>query len=158
MSMHTKKNEDRQHNTRGNAVTRVIAVTPGMTVHRPVKGKLRVKMPYRPGNRRHLLNAGCRGSEWTGTHWLVSRSRLHDLVHYLTWNFGDVEVIIDGYSTQKCDTRCVEAKGDDCVCSCAGANHKGGGNWVQVGETTLISHERTRSHFIAPELRKKETA
>lgn len=39
----------------------------------------------------------------------------------------------------KCDTRCVEAEGDDCVCSCGGMNHKGSDiGYYQVGETTLV--------------------
>lgn len=122
----------------------------GCTVYRPVKGRLRVVAPYVQGRptRRLLKGAGCRTIEWRKPHWLVARGRLHDVVAVLS-QFWDVDVYVEGYATQKCDTRCVEAQGDECVCSCAGANHQGaaGWGWEQVGETTLINTEITRAHY-----------
>jgi len=45
-------------------------------------------------------------------------------------------------SHKQCDTRCVEAVGEECVCSCGGENH-GSGAWpagaVLVSNTTSSS-------------------
>lgn len=120
-----------------------------MKVYRPVQGRLRVQWPvwYAQRNLQHL---GCRNVVYSNQHrcWLVARGKMHTVVDYLR-QYGDVEVYIDGKVTQKCDTRCTQAKGDDCVCSCAGANHQGttSDGWHQVGETTLINTETTRSHY-----------
>lgn len=41
-------------------------------------------------------------------------------------------------TSEKCDTRCEDAEGDDCECSCAGKYHRGGGEWDYTIGTVLI--------------------
>jgi hypothetical protein len=56
--------------------------------------------------------------------------------------FGLCWVVADNRisATVQCDKRCVGARGDECVCSCGGINHRGGeAGYLQVGETTLIA-------------------
>jgi hypothetical protein len=119
------------------------------TVFRPVKGKVRVRIPYRLGNRAFLKGSGItRGIEWDGSRglWLVPRSRLQDLLDHLTTVY-DVDVYIDGSAQQKCDIRCAQATGIECECSCAGANHGGLNAWMQVTDTLLVNTTTTRTHF-----------
>lgn len=50
----------------------------------------------------------------------------------------------DYLEQQRCDTRCQQARGDDCVCQCAGQHHGGADyqrNWIQVGDTTLVDRD-----------------
>ncbi|TSB31237.1 hypothetical protein FNJ62_07040 [Streptomyces benahoarensis] len=52
--------------------------------------------------------------------------------------------------TERCDTRCQEAQGDDCTCSCMGENHSGAAywcTWILVGDTTLINSARRERHL-----------
>lgn len=49
-------------------------------------------------------------------------------------------------SDGRCDTRCVNAQGPECVCSCGGANH--GGSYYPytlVSETTLVDLQLERT-------------
>jgi hypothetical protein len=68
------------------------------------------------------------------------------LLEALVERYGKVEVWLEFSLTQKCDKRCRDAHGDECVCSCLGMNHGGiwGRRWFEVGETTLISPEVKR--------------
>lgn len=62
----------------------------------------------------------------------------------LAERFGVVHVYLDYLENQRCDTRCQQALGDDCVCRCAGQYHGGASYqqaWTQVGETTLIASD-----------------
>jgi hypothetical protein len=57
--------------------------------------------------------------------------------------------------TEKCDTRCREAEGAECVCSCGGQYH-GGDNtytrgWRLVGTTTLFKTGWTEREWIVAE-------
>lgn len=129
-------------------------MTGAATLYRPARGKLRVQTPYAPDNRAMFKQAGCRSVTWQSARgrWIVPRARFVDVLDALRERW-DVRVIIDGLSSERCDTRCVEALGDECVCSCGGANHGGlGGSagWVQVGDTTLISTGMTRAEFSVP--------
>jgi hypothetical protein len=69
------------------------------------------------------------------------------VVDHLLETFGVLEVITDGSSGNRCDTRCREAVGDECVCSCAGSQHGSStlaaGERV-VGETTIVDTNITR--------------
>ena len=68
----------------------------------------------------------------------------------LAERFGEVDVLLEYSTTQKCDRRCREAEGDDCECSCLGEHHAGGmymHGWIEVGETTLIQPGRQLRHM-----------
>lgn len=124
-----------------------------LTVYKPVTGRLRVKMPYRDDSRVMLtVKVGCL-PEWNKAKkvWEVARSHLHDLVFTLLNEYGEeVQVIIDGRESEKCDTRCQAAQGADCVCSCGGRYHGGlqAFGWTPVGDTTLVRPGIVRQRFI----------
>ena len=99
-------------------------------------------MPYRAGTRDLLREAGP-GTRpaWERPVWTVSRTALTAVVHVLAEAYGCIELITDGGLANKCDTRCREALGDDCVCSCAGTQHgiaHLGPREIVVGETTIV--------------------
>lgn len=99
-------------------------------------------MPYRHGIRGLLREAGP-GTRpaWEPPSWTVSRTALAAVVDLLAREYGCVEVITDGGVANKCDVRCRDARGDDCICSCAGTQHGVGGpgaGEIVVGETTIV--------------------
>lgn len=107
-----------------------------------------MRMPFRPGNRDLLREAG-EGARpaWERPVWTVSRRVFSAVVGILVEEFGCVEVITDGGLANKCDTRCRAARGDDCVCSCAGTQHGGGqlsAGEIVVAETTIVDTTTTR--------------
>lgn len=122
-------------------------------VYRPINDKLQLAMDY-GSNRawlRQTLGSGV-PIQWDGNQkrWLVARKHLFAMVEASARKFGTVDVYLDYKSTMKCDKRCEQAKGVDCVCSCLGQNHRGGSlmlGWIQVGETTLIATETKRRHM-----------
>jgi hypothetical protein len=101
-----------------------------------------VRMPYQEGNRDLLRGAGPGARpKWERPFWTVSRTAFGEVVRILVHKYGCVEVITDGGVGNKCDTRCREARGDDCICSCAGTQHgihHLGPKERVVGETTII--------------------
>lgn len=100
---------------------------------RPVKGKLHVTLPYRPGGGNYeLLKAIC--GERTRPDWNrdrgyfeVAREHLVKLIEQLPDELGiAVDVVLYGASQTRCVSACWAASPDtrwECVCSCAGANH-----------------------------------
>ena len=120
---------------------------------RPLEGRIRLEMPYAPGNRAWLkeqLGERIR-PDWVrhggGGHWEVARNHLRALLEALVDRWGAVDVVLDFNVTEKCDRRCQTARGDDCTCSCLGVNHRGlggGKEWFRVGDTTLISSTTKR--------------
>jgi hypothetical protein len=114
--------------------------------HRPVEGRIRTKMPYDGGHnrawlRRHLGNRIRPELQGNGV-WGIARPHLRFLVEGLAERFGHVDVLLDFRISQRCDTRCRDALGDECVCSCLGENHGGAAywrHWIEVGETTLVA-------------------
>lgn len=135
-------------------------------VYRPVFGRvefrgLRKPKEGEPTNRQWLKDAlGARirpvwvrgPNSWDG-HWAVARAHFRDVVSALAIRAGQVDVDVDFNVLEQCDIRCQRSSGDDCTCSCFGANHgieSGGGAygpWVEVGETTLISSGTQRLTF-----------
>lgn len=111
---------------------------------RPVgTARLELQLPARRGNRawlRTVLGAGARPQLDTDR-WRIARSHLQHLVDEVPERFGALELFLDFRTTERCDTRCQRARGDDCTCSCMGANHGGSQYWKQwrlVSETTLV--------------------
>lgn len=120
-------------------------------VDRPLQGRLQLRMPFRLENREWLkTKLGTRVHlEWVrdaSPHWEMSRNHLIPLLRALVNEYGMVVVRLDFSLTQKCDKRCRDATGDECVCSCMGAYHGGAGGrvWYEVGQTTLISQDVQR--------------
>jgi hypothetical protein len=115
-------------------------------VYRPVEGRLQVKMPYDGGSNRGWLHTHL-GARIRPEHqgkgvWAIARPHLQHLVDGLAVRFGHVDVVLDFRTTERCDIRCRDARGDECTCSCLGENHGGAAywrNWIEVGETTLIA-------------------
>ena len=111
-------------------------------------------MPYQGGSNRWWLHQTL-GSRIRPTYdkptgrWLIARPHFTVLIGALLERFGVVDASVEFSTTQKCDTRCREASGDDCECSCQGEHHGGGlwEGWIQVGETTLIAPGRMVRHM-----------
>lgn len=108
-------------------------------------------MPYSGGTNRAWLQAelGRRIDLQHAGHgnWESARRHLRMLVEACAARFGEIEVVLDFRTRDRCDTRCQEATGDDCVCSCLGENHGGAAywkRWIPVGETTLIANGQIR--------------
>lgn len=76
---------------------------------------------------------------WEGF-WTIAREHLTVVAEAIALRdrFVDIEMHYSG--TERCDYRCQNAQGDDCVCSCEGAHHGEGlhAAWTQVGDTTLV--------------------
>lgn len=116
--------------------------------------RLHLRMPYRPRNRAWLHTAlgDMIRPEWNSAEhrWEIARPHLMRLAHALADRFGAVDVYLEYKTTDRCDTRCRDAEGDDCECSCLGEHHGGGlwgGGWVQVAETTLVRPEVQVRHM-----------
>lgn len=92
-----------------------------------------------------------------GTEELKFRDRFRDFIKnegrnvsiskkHREWVLETLRCLYDGvweyreYSaTGICDTRCQEAQEDECVCSCKGEFHQGGGDWKYTIGTVLIA-------------------
>lgn len=124
-------------------------------IRRPVQGRVELRGLPRPGegelsNREWMKDVvgaarptwveGPRG--WDG-YWTVARDHLEPLVRAVALRLGQVDVRMEYRSTEQCDLRCQNAKGDDCTCSCHGVNHGHArpAGWMQVGGTTLVAAE-----------------
>lgn len=73
--------------------------------------------------------------------WEIAGPPLRTLTMALANRFGEVHIILEFSTTERCDHKCQTATGDDCSCSCRGEHHGGGTywmNWQLVGEDTLI--------------------
>jgi hypothetical protein len=120
-------------------------------LERRLAGRLRLWIPYGDGTNRRWLKdrLGDRiRPEWVQGrpgHWEIARAQLVPLLEALVTRFGQVEVLLEFSRTQKCDKRCRDATGDECVCSCLGRFHGGiwGRRWFEVGETTLARRLRS---------------
>jgi len=108
------------------------------------------QIPYEGGSNRRWIHEAL-GSQIRPEYnrqtreWEIARAHLLTLVEALAERFGEVDVLLEYSTTQKCDRRCREAQGDDCECSCLGEHHAGGmymNGWIEVGDTTLIQPGR----------------
>lgn len=111
-------------------------------------------MPYAGTNREWLRGQLGSGVPYAwdkpSSRWEMARNHLFTMVPSLAKKFGAVEIYIDFKTTVKCDKRCRDAKGTECVCQCLGDNHKGGSlltGWFEVGDTTLIANDTKRRHM-----------
>jgi hypothetical protein len=105
-------------------------------------------MPYQDGSNRLwiLAELGDRmRPDWNtaAKHGEIARTHLRTLVESMTMKFGEIDVYLEFSTRQRCDVRCRDAHGDDCVCSCMGENHGGAAywrHWTLVSDTTLVSN------------------
>ncbi len=95
----------------------------------PATGRLRVRLPYQPGGTNYdLLRSVC-GKRTRPTYdrgegaFLVARNHLDRLVPALVRAFGTVDLTRHGRRSTRCVAACLQARGLDCICSCAGLHH-----------------------------------
>lgn len=111
-------------------------------------------MPFAGSNRGWLhahLGERIRPEHAGGGVWAIARPHLQHLVDGLVDRFGHVDVVLDFRTAERCDTRCRDARGDECTCSCLGENHGGAAywrNWIEVGETTLVAGGEIRRRHL----------
>lgn len=124
--------------------------------------KMQIRLPYAKNNWRvvtyYMPKRARRNVVWDRDRkvWVVNRIYFRDVLASLVEEHPEVTVYQDYVPTSKCDTRCREATGDDCDCSCLGEAHAFGGlrrGEFIVGETTIITTgpvTRTKRIYKAP--------
>ena len=124
----------------------------------PTQGRFYLHAPWLGESSRCWIKEACgQGTrpEWvkgkpvsflpTWNHWEVSRVHLNQVIEGALKRYQTVTVYRMVASQVRCDVRCVEAKGHDCVCSCGGRNHKGTtAGFHVVGDTTLAGSGSSR--------------
>lgn len=109
------------------------------------EGVTLVITPYRPGNKDWLRGIlGRPKPKWNPLERAWSIPRVHALAVAVAasdrWGACELVTWARLDPTVKCDVRCLEARGDDCTCSCGGINHRAKalpGGFV-VGDTTVL--------------------
>lgn len=89
--------------------------------------------------------------------WEIPKAWFNDFVNRSLERYGKVYVIQPYKEQEKCDRRCLEAKGHECQCSCMGANHGAGddGSWFFVSDTFAC---RWTEGYFACRLMEKKTS
>lgn len=138
-----------------------------ITVSRsPVHPGIELRMPYHPRNRQALRTA--LGPHvrihWDGDHrcWRLAERHMFTLINGFL-EAGQpvrVEVTVRGEAAgaERCDERCRDARGDECVCACGGRWH-GAGRWpdhwahIETNESTIGVEVKyiTRVYEVTPE-------
>jgi hypothetical protein len=100
---------------------------------------LRAQLPYDPGNRSWLQEAGKRRPAWIASdkQWELPHSWFSDLLSRSVSRFGKAYVIQPYNEQEKCAPACWNAVGDICECSCMGVYHGSGhpgGRWKVFDE------------------------
>lgn len=104
------------------------------------KGKaLRVRLPYRATNRAWLRKDRRSIPKWDSSRqfWEVPQAWFNPLVRESLATFERVYIIQPYRDQEKCAPACWNAEGDECQCSCMGANHgmqSPGGSWKVVSD------------------------
>jgi hypothetical protein len=111
--------------------------------------KLRVKLPN-PSNdfdlirraRAFLKSSRPRGHDpiWLPKYdgWELPQVWFSDLVNHILERFSQLYVIQPYREQEKCASKCMNAEGHECECSCMGSNHGAGGpsaGWFEVSDT-----------------------
>jgi hypothetical protein len=117
---------------------------------RSIEGEMELRLPFSPNNRRMIKRIIGQSSklDWDRDRktWLIARNHFRKLCTGIPDTMGlrlSVLLYVKASETEVCDTRCVEAVGTECECTCRG-DHHGGLNflmedgWRLVSETTLI--------------------
>jgi hypothetical protein len=105
-----------------------------VSIFRPVKGRVLVRLPYRPSETswnfallQDILGSGVnvRYSKVTRSFEIAAR-HLETLVDGLLNEFGTIKLVTEHYRQQTCVEKCWNANAktaSTCVCGCAGQNH-----------------------------------
>lgn len=101
---------------------------------------LLMRLPYSPTNRAWLQRAGRNNPKWVAgsKHWEVPQAWFNRLVKQSLETFGRVYIIQPYREQEKCAPACWNAEGDECQCSCMGANHgshSSNSGWRVVSDT-----------------------
>lgn len=110
---------------------------------------VRLRIPYASSNRNWLKNGSRKKDpEWvtTGKYWELPASRFNDLVKMLLSRFGKLYIIQPYREREVCATKCMNAHGFDCQCSCMGANHGSANSdgWFEVSESFAVRYGEKR--------------
>lgn len=125
-------------------------------VWRPLEGRLVIKMPYSTTNRswlKEVLGARIR-PEWNKElkRWEIARNHFGPVIEALADRLGKIDVYMDFRQVERCDTRCRNARGRECTCSCLGKHHGKGvtRDWRIVSDqhTMLQSSGTIRRHIL----------
>lgn len=131
-----------------------------ISIVRPLKGPLRIRLPYRPKYaNRSLLEQACESHArvkyiGAGT-FTAPRSRLRQILDAIRHEFHQSVILeLHGATQTSCDYRCWSANPDtwmDCECHCAGSNHGSGAPFeTQPSPTFSIHTDYTVSRTIIP--------
>jgi hypothetical protein len=86
-----------------------------------------------------LQNVGGNPPTWneSKSYWEVATKRFNALIPLLFSKYPKVYIIQPFRQQEICASRCWNAQGHDCQCSCMGANHGQGkfGSWLEVSDT-----------------------
>jgi hypothetical protein len=113
-------------------------------IYRSKQGKILVKLPWRPDNKKWLRGEGGRRPEWKpeGKYWSCPRTWYDRVLRLSMARFGAAYTIRPVQNMSKCAPACWDAKGPDCHCSCNGENHgrgiEAGRRWNVISETLAV--------------------
>ena len=102
-----------------------------------------VRLPDRFNDEWWLRDNRARHPEWIDLYrcWDVPRAWFSDVVRQCLSRFGQVYVIQPLNENQKCSPACWNAEGEECECSCLGANHgtqRRSGQWYEVAQVFAV--------------------
>ena len=111
---------------------------------RPHKGDCELYLPFDPSNRRNLKKfigkrSGLIFNKQRQT-WSFKRAHFSEVLRMINQNYPLGTVIVDVVMRDRCDERCIKAKGTECNCGCGGANHGGlrsGVSWTLDTEDVI---------------------
>lgn len=118
-------------------------------VVRPVTGKTHLWLPFKLAgmHNREWVSSGfgtgqdMKVKEGPNNSWLISRDHTMTAIEKIS-EISPVTIAFFQFSaTQRCNSSCANATGDECVCSCEGAGHGGGAygalHWTDRGSLAL---------------------
>jgi hypothetical protein len=86
-----------------------------------------------------LHNVGGKPPTWNSaqSYWEIAAKRFNDLIGLLFSRYPQIHNIQPFLEQEVCASRCWNAQGHDCQCSCMGTNHGQGkfGAWLEVSDT-----------------------
>ena len=97
--------------------------------------RIRVRLPFADDNRHWLQNGRRTAPEWIGgteAYWELPKSWFNDLVDRALVRYGKIYIIQPYREQEICARACREALGHECQCSCMGANHGAGNDFVRA--------------------------
>ncbi len=102
-----------------------------------------VKLPYQKDNYEWLRNEEARKPEWNSQYksWEVPQAWFERVTKLCLSRYKKCHVIQLRRETSICASKCWEAQGLHCECSCLGEMHGGGapgGRWYELSETFAI--------------------